>query len=118
MPPSNAQVRETFLVTRSDEIEVMRDGPAHHQTRWFARDYQRDPSMTAEGTTTGTMVVEGHGVMKQLRWIGDSGRPSKTSLSVFPPDPATRDMIAWLRDNPSAGRDAARRCAEFRRRMQ
>jgi GrxC family glutaredoxin len=50
-----------------------------------------------------TMVVEGMRLMKRLTMIIDRGRIEHVFYPVFPPDRATADVIAWLRDHPSSG---------------
>lgn len=50
-----------------------------------------------------TMTVEGMRLIKRLTLIIDDGIITHVFYPVFPPDRATADVVAWLRDNPAPG---------------
>lgn len=54
-----------------------------------------------------TMTVEGMRLIKRLTLVIKDGIIEHTFYPVFPPDRATADVVAWLRDNPVAGSEQA-----------
>lgn len=50
-----------------------------------------------------TMTVAGMRLIKRLTLVIDDGTITHTFYPVFPPDRATADVVAWLRDNPPPG---------------
>lgn len=50
-----------------------------------------------------TMTVEGMRLIKRLTLVVRDGMIEHAFYPVFPPDRATADVVAWLRENPVAG---------------
>jgi GrxC family glutaredoxin len=50
-----------------------------------------------------TMTVEGMRLIKRLTLVIDDGIITHAFYPVFPPDRATADVVAWLRENPAPG---------------
>jgi peroxiredoxin len=50
-----------------------------------------------------TMTVEGMRLIKRLTLVINDGTLEHVFYPVFPPDRATADVVAWLRDHPTNG---------------